>query len=144
MRHRRRTRDGTGCQMKISRSAFSPPLRLWGRRTTLPLGRPHGRLRWQEDIEGAAVAAPYADGSRRSDGPRQLGSGVLLSRSYGECSNLDAVRKNRGLAPLSRSKSEAQNLVYSPATALAFTVPLGTILRSESSRVQESSYALRL
>ena len=49
------------------------------------------------------------------DGPRQLGSGVLLSRSYGECSNLDAVRTNPGLGLLSRSKSEAQNLVYSPA-----------------------------
>ena len=62
-------------------------------------------------------AAPYADGSRRSDGPRQLGSWVLLSRPYGECSNLDAVRTISGLALNSRSKSEAQNLVYSRTMA---------------------------
>ena len=67
--------------MKISIIClFSPPLRFkrhrWGNFKPRP-GRSFDKNK--DRSEGAAVAAPYADGSQWSDGPWTLGSGVLLA-----------------------------------------------------------------
>ena len=111
--------------MEISFFAFVSRPKASRCKGTLPLGLSSGQLRNQERFEGAAAAAPYgyADGPRRSDGPRILAIwGPLRQPWRGGCraSDLDVVAEIPWLATLRPRKSEARNLAYSPTLCATY------------------------
>ena len=104
--------------MEISFFAFVSRPKASRCKGTLPLGLSSGQLRNQERFEGAAAAAPYADGSRpRSDGPRILAIWGPLRQPWRGASDLDAVAENLRPGALRPRKREARNLAYSPTLA---------------------------